>query len=96
MTAEKNRFEHSSGYVAREIKRLTHVLEGHIDKLEVKEAAHNTQRHGERSDGVEESARIAMLENAVACYAVAHSATRPDHLKRGAPSGGSFQGTSSE
>lgn len=36
MTAEKNRLEHTSGYVAKEIKSLIRVLERHIEKLEAK------------------------------------------------------------
>jgi transposase len=36
MTAEKNRLEHTSGYVATEIKSLIRVLERHIEKLEAK------------------------------------------------------------
>jgi transposase len=36
MPAEKNRLEHTSGYVAKEIKSLIRVLERHIKKLEVK------------------------------------------------------------
>lgn len=35
MTAEKNRLEHASGYVATEIKSVIRVLERHIEKLEV-------------------------------------------------------------
>jgi len=36
MTAEKNRLEHASGYIAKEIKSLIRVLERHVDKLESK------------------------------------------------------------
>jgi transposase len=36
MTAEKNRLEHASGYVAKEIKSLIRTLERHIEKLETK------------------------------------------------------------
>ena len=36
MTAEKNRLEHASGFVATEIKRLIRTLERHIEKLENK------------------------------------------------------------
>ena len=36
MTAEKNRLEHASGFIATEIKRLIRTLERHIEKLESK------------------------------------------------------------
>lgn len=36
MTAEKNRLEHASGYVATETRSLIRVLERHIEKLEAK------------------------------------------------------------
>jgi transposase len=36
MTAEKNRLEHTSGYVATEIKSLIRMLARHIEKLEAK------------------------------------------------------------
>ncbi len=36
MTAEKNRLEHASGYVAKEIRSLIQILERHIEKLEQK------------------------------------------------------------
>jgi transposase len=36
LTAEKNRLEHASGYVAKEIKSLIRTVERHIEKLESK------------------------------------------------------------
>ena len=36
MTAEKNRLEHASGFIATDIKRLIRTLERHIEKLENK------------------------------------------------------------
>jgi transposase len=36
LTAEKNRLEHASGFIATEIKRLIRTLERHIEKLESK------------------------------------------------------------
>lgn len=50
MTAEKNRLEHTSGYVATEIKSLIRVLERHIEKLEAKIDQMISENEKQRND----------------------------------------------
>ena len=50
MTAEKNRLEHTSGYVAKEIKSLIRTLERHIEKLESKIDEIVAQNERQRGD----------------------------------------------
>jgi transposase len=50
MTAEKNRLEHASGYVATETRSLIRVLERHIEKLEAKIDQMISENEKQRND----------------------------------------------